>query len=218
VNRRLPLEVTSSTSRRAYENGRSTVGSGSAWRAPIPLGSLRTDDVAALRFPLLAVRGTEGSLKGHSSQSGWMSGGCRPSSWPWTAPYPRRCDRAGPIVSWSVAVGCSAAGKRLGVPARFLSPGYPFLRPVNAASCAAHARHVISWRPSGTRPGRSLRWRDLAPGRLAPRSPCRNGGGETFFPWARAPAQERVRGGHWLAHSSRGKKAVPPPSSAALRP
>jgi hypothetical protein len=58
----------------------------------------------------------------------------------------------------------------------------------------------------GTRPTRSLRWRDLATGRLAPRSPCRNGGGATFFPWARTPAQERVRGGHWLAHSSRGKK------------
>jgi hypothetical protein len=29
---------------------------------------------------------------------------------------------------------------------------------------------------------------------LAPRSPCRNGGGTTFFPWARAPRKKSARG------------------------
>jgi len=48
-------------------------------------------------------------------------------------------------------------------------------------------------------------WLDLAEGRLRLDRLNRNGGGETFFPWANA-------------HSSRGKKVSPPPSSAALRP
>jgi hypothetical protein len=48
-------------------------------------------------------------------------------------------------------------------------------------------------------------WLDLAAGRLRLDRLSRNGGGETFFPWAEA-------------HSSRGKKLSPPPSSAALRP
>jgi hypothetical protein len=45
----------------------------------------------------------------------------------------------------------------------------------------------------------------LAEGRLRLDRLSRNGGGSTFFPWAEA-------------HSSRGKKLPPPPSSAALRP
>jgi uncharacterized protein (DUF736 family) len=48
-------------------------------------------------------------------------------------------------------------------------------------------------------------WLDLAEGRLRLDRLNRNGGGETFFPWAKA-------------HSSRGNKVSPPPSSAALRP
>src|SRR5476651_815432 len=48
-------------------------------------------------------------------------------------------------------------------------------------------------------------WLDLAEGRLRLDRLNRNGGGETFFPWAKA-------------HSSRGKKVSPPPSFAALRP
>jgi uncharacterized protein (DUF736 family) len=48
-------------------------------------------------------------------------------------------------------------------------------------------------------------WLDLAEGRLRLDRLNRNGGGETFFPWAKA-------------HSSRDKKVSPPPSSAALRP
>jgi hypothetical protein len=48
-------------------------------------------------------------------------------------------------------------------------------------------------------------WLDLAEGRLRLDRLNRNGGGETFFPWA-------------FAHSSRGKKVSPPSSSAALRP
>ena len=48
-------------------------------------------------------------------------------------------------------------------------------------------------------------WLDLAEGRLRLDRLRRNGGGETFFPWAEA-------------HSSRSKKLSPPPSSAALRP
>jgi len=48
-------------------------------------------------------------------------------------------------------------------------------------------------------------WLDLAGGRLRLDRLSRNGGGETFFPWAKA-------------HSSRGKKLSSPPSSAALRP
>src|SRR5262249_13332138 len=48
-------------------------------------------------------------------------------------------------------------------------------------------------------------WLDLAKRRLRLDRLSRNGGGETFFPWAEA-------------HSSRGKKLSPPPSSAAFRP
>src|SRR5271169_1852755 len=48
-------------------------------------------------------------------------------------------------------------------------------------------------------------WLDLAEDRLRLDRLNRNGFGETFFPWAKA-------------HSSRGKKVSPPPSSAALRP
>jgi uncharacterized protein (DUF736 family) len=48
-------------------------------------------------------------------------------------------------------------------------------------------------------------WLDLAGSRLRLDRLCRNGVGSTFFPWAEA-------------HSSRGKKLSPPPSSAALRP
>src|ERR1700691_3776612 len=48
-------------------------------------------------------------------------------------------------------------------------------------------------------------WLDLAGGRLRLDRLRRNGFGSTFFPWAEA-------------HSSRGKKVLPPPSSAALRP
>src|SRR5229473_3126163 len=46
---------------------------------------------------------------------------------------------------------------------------------------------------------------DLARDRLRLDRLNRNAVGETFFPWAKA-------------HSSRGKKVSPPPSSAALRP
>jgi hypothetical protein len=48
-------------------------------------------------------------------------------------------------------------------------------------------------------------WLDLAEDRLRLDRLSRNAVGSTFFPWAEA-------------HSSRGKKVSPPPSSAALRP
>jgi hypothetical protein len=48
-------------------------------------------------------------------------------------------------------------------------------------------------------------WLNLADGLLHLDRLRRNGGGSTFFPWAEA-------------HSSRGKKLSPPPSSTALRP
>jgi hypothetical protein len=60
-------------------------------------------------------------------------------------------------------------------------------------------------------------WLDLAEGRLRLDRLNRNGGGETFFPWACHPARKSARGPRF-AHSSRGKKVTPPPSSAALRP
>jgi hypothetical protein len=60
-------------------------------------------------------------------------------------------------------------------------------------------------------------WLDLAEGRLRLDRLNRNGVGETFFPWACHPARKSARGPRF-AHSSRGKKVSPPPSSAALRP
>src|SRR5216684_4470227 len=60
-------------------------------------------------------------------------------------------------------------------------------------------------------------WPDLAEGRLRLDRLNRNGCGETFFPWACHPARKSARGPRF-AHSSRGKKVSPPPSSAALRP
>ena len=60
-------------------------------------------------------------------------------------------------------------------------------------------------------------WPDLAEGRLRLDRLNRNGVGETFFPWACHPARKSARGPRF-AHSSRGKKVSPTPSSAALRP
>jgi hypothetical protein len=55
-------------------------------------------------------------------------------------------------------------------------------------------------------------WLDLAEGRLRLDRLNRNGCGVTFFPWACHPARKSARGPRF-AHSSRGKKVSPPPSS-----
>jgi len=71
------------------------------------------------------------------------------------------------------------------------------------------SRPIASWHISqmlfSAREHLASHWLDLAEGRLRLDRLNRNGGGETFFPWAKA-------------HSSRNKKVSPPPSSAALRP
>src|ERR1700716_1583842 len=69
----------------------------------------------------------------------------------------------------------------------------------------------------GAREHLASHWLDLAEGRLHLDRLNRNGGGETFFPWACHPARKSARGPRF-AHSSRSKKVSPPPSSAALRP
>lgn len=56
-------------------------------------------------------------------------------------------------------------------------------------------------------------WLDLAEGRLRLDRLDRNGCGDTFFPWTATRGKSRGP----TAHSSRGKKVSPLPSSAALR-
>ena len=80
---------------------------------------------------------------------------------------------------------------------------------------------IASWHVSkmlfSAREHLASHWLDLAEGRLRLDRLNRNGVGETFFPWACHPARKSARGPRF-AHSSRGKKISPPPSSAALRP
>jgi hypothetical protein len=61
-------------------------------------------------------------------------------------------------------------------------------------------------------------WLDLAEGRLRLDRLNRNGGSETFFPWARHPARKACAGTSVRPFLARAKKVSPPPSSAALRP
>ncbi len=56
-------------------------------------------------------------------------------------------------------------------------------------------RHVFSSVQSDQREPRGLRWLDLAKGRLRLDRLCRNGGGETFFPWA-SPIPREPRKSH----------------------
>src|SRR5260370_32578174 len=66
-------------------------------------------------------------------------------------------------------------------------------------------------RLSGARPARPLDG-VIWPQAGKPRSPCRNGSGETFFPWA-APIPREPR-----KHAPAKAGVSPPPSSAVLRP
>ena len=88
----------------------------------------------------------------------------------------------------------------------FSSPGKPGLL------CGTiDVRHVFSRRCCSARATTGLSWLDLAEGRLRLDRLSRNGGRIDFLPLGH-PADAR------FAHSSRGKKVSPPPSSAALRP
>ena len=89
----------------------------------------------------------------------------------------------------------------------FAMPRLLLLRPECLTSGESHSTSTTSSPEDAVRRAdrTASSWLDLAEGRLRLDRLRRNGGGETFFPWAEA-------------HSSRDKKLSPPPSSAPLWP
>jgi hypothetical protein len=94
----------------------------------------------------------------------------------------------------------------------FRTPKFLFLRLLSLASGTDPCLpRLLLARLSGARPARPLDGM-IGPQDGKPRSPCRNGGGETFFPWA-APIPREPR-----KHAPAKAGVPPPPSSAAFRP
>src|SRR5258708_30804622 len=144
--------------------------------------------VQARRFPRHLRPGTaEVSLR---HVSGWVIGGCRSSNLTVSNAalanasidrhrYPQPTDP-------SVCRASAGAGSGwLGSP--FCTPGFLFLRPLSLASCTDPCLpRLLLERLSGARPARPLDG-VIGPQDGNPRSPCRNGGCQTFLPRASPP-------------------------------
>src|SRR5271165_6010534 len=122
---------------------------------------------------------------------------------------PRRNDRACTLSSGrqnpSVGIAVACGGRlwrRL-----FCASGLPFLRRLSRTSYEPYSTSATSSPEGAVRRAdhTASPWLDLAEGGLRLNRLRRDGAGSTYFPLAEA-------------HSSRGKKLFPPPSSAALRP